>query len=202
MFSQFLDALVFARELFREAFLVHENRSLGANLDYVWVRGVVLPTDDDKVMRYERSLTAHHPSVRVITYSTSLLDSIAIERSGFKGMRLLVPEASLIGSTLRDDAAFQHKDTDVVIDPFLHLSAPLYPGSLADQYVDYLWMSCDTNKEWHRLNEIAEHRMHHIAANSEELMHAAVTKVLFGAAAYKFKKLEARRALSSTEEAG
>lgn len=188
VFSSLRETFVFGRELFRAAFGIDKNRRLGEGINYLWLRGAIVPFEAELPLRREESIVERFPSVSVSRFSSSLLNAIAIEKSSFKGMRIVMSEGSILNRSVRRSAAcFRHKD-GFIISPFARLPHAMYPGRLSDGFFDFLWMTTDSGEEWRKWIGMASRKLHFTAGNQEEFLHAAATLVVFLAAAYKFKK--------------
>lgn len=194
VFSALPDAFNFAGDLFRSAFMVDRSRRLGERTNYVWLRGTIVPFNGDLSLRKEEPLVLNSHTIAVTRFPKSLLDAIAIEKSSFKGMRFLVCEGpSLTRQRRRSATRFLHRDVGIDVSTFARLERAMYPGRLADNYFDFLWMSCETTEAWRRIRGIMDRKLHFTAANQEEFMHAAATRLVFFAAEYKFNKQAARK---------
>jgi hypothetical protein len=197
MFTSLRETFAFGAHLFRAAFRVDKNRQRSSRthpINYIWLRGAIVPCEADAPLRHETPLSSTVRSISVSRYSSSLLDAIAIEKSSFKGMRILVSEsASLTREERRAEASFRHLDFPMTVSPFARLPDSMYPGRLAAGFFDFLWMTTDTSVAWQKLRRIADIRLHHSAGNVEEFMHAAATRVVFFAAKNKFTKEAARQ---------
>jgi hypothetical protein len=197
LFTSLRETFAFGAHLFRAAFGVDKNRrkhSPKEPINYMWLRGAIVPYVADLPLRQETPLSANDRSVSVSRYSSSLLDAIAIEKSSFKGMRILVSESTSLTRKLRHkEASFAHLELPMTVSPFARLPDSMYPERLATDFFDFLWMASDTHGRWQRLRSIADIRLHHSAGNPEEFMHAAATKVVFYAAKNKFTKEAAKQ---------
>jgi hypothetical protein len=143
----------------------------------MWIRGVIMPGPTGTELVTSSHLDEAHPQVKIIKYKSQVLDAIAAEKSGFRGMRLLVGGGEGVGG--------QHRNKlpplccgDKRFRPFLKIKAPAYPEALAG-YHDFLWMATEDETVNAALAEHMFHRLRWAAANTEELAHAAVTQVVF-----------------------
>ena len=170
--SDSLDAVLsMAREMFTTAFL-----DVGREPDNrMWLRGAILPTGGRESLRTERAEPAPLDHVKIFQYSNELLDAIQVERSGVKGMRLLVPRA-LAGSV--DRTRQQVRISDCFVYRFRSLDYSGYPPRLRTDYEDYLWMFGD-NVTWNRAKRAMSDRLRYAAGEPEEFLHAASTQVVF-----------------------
>lgn len=197
LFDSLRETFSFGAHLFRAAFEIDKNRpSRNSNkpINFIWLRGAIVPYPENLPLRRESPLSSRGRSISVSRYASSLLDAIAIEKSSFKGMRILVSESpSLTRKLRRAEASFRHGEFPMTVSPFARLPNSMYPGKLVSDYFDFLWMTADTRVGWQRLRRIADIRLHHAAANPEEFAHAAATRVVFYAAKNKFTKEAARQ---------
>jgi hypothetical protein len=166
-------ALSIGRRLFRAAFEQtsknHDHRS--------WLRGVVVSRDTDEPLRrsakFKQAL-----KIDLMLYSQELLDAIATEKSGFKGMRLLIAE-DLITPELRRSVRLPAGDLWLV--PLRHLRHCNYPGRVAVGFRDYLWMAPQPDSADNKAayDILMATRLRLAAGDPEEFIQAAATQVLF-----------------------
>jgi hypothetical protein len=109
-------------------------------------------------------------------YGGPLLDAIAIEKSGFKGMRLLV-EHKLITPEIR--AEFKQPLGHLNFIPLSKLKSSTYPTRLNDAFSDYLWMGSIDREDFEELRKIMALRLRLAAGEPEEFVQAAATQVVF-----------------------
>jgi hypothetical protein len=143
----------------------------------MWIRGVIMPGPDGTELVTSSHLKKTLPQVEVIKYQSQVLDVIAAEKSGFRGMRLLVGGGKGVGYNVRKRLT-PLRIGDRQLRPFLKIKTPVYPEPLTD-YHDFLWMATENDKG---NDDIATHMFHRLrwaASNPEELAHAAVTQVVF-----------------------
>ena len=148
-----------------------------ANECRMWIRGVIMPVAYTAKLVKTSRLKKTIPQVKVNKYQSQVLDVIAAEKSGFKGMRILVGGGIGVGHNARA------KLSPLIIGntklrPFLKIKKPIYPEPLAG-FIDYLWMAAENDKENDDISEYMFHRIRWAASNPEELAHAAVTQVVF-----------------------
>jgi hypothetical protein len=179
------DALAFIRDLFTDAFAA----SGRARDERLWIRGTVTALHGRGALRRSEHL-AQHGKVRVFRLEGSLLDAIAVEKSGFKGMRIVVEE-KLLTQAVRDRFAVKAGSRDFV--PFRSLTNSVYPRRIADVYQDFLWMARSQEVEWRKLKRAMSNRLRWSAQDSEEFVQAASTQVVFNETAAIFRSLEAPR---------
>ena len=176
------DALEFIRELFTEAFTAPSR----AKEERLWIRGTVTAIRSRGALRRSEHL-AGHGKVRVFRLDGSLLDAIAVEKSGFKGMRIVVEE-KLLTQAVRDRFAVKAGSRSLV--PFRSLTNSVYPRRIAQVYEDFLWMARSEEAEWRKLKRSMSDRLRWSAQDSEEFVQAASTQVVFNETAAIFRSLE------------
>jgi len=163
-------ALALGRRIFRRAFL--EPRD---DLDpRQWLRGAICDGGDDAAVRM-RVAMAELPGLRRMQFSPSVMDALAVVRSGFRGMRLLVADA-VLNDQLR--GMFRIPLGRLGVIPFRRLKHTPYPRGLADDYQDLLWMA-DTPPEWRQYAMKMKQRVLWSALDLGELEQAAATQVVF-----------------------
>jgi hypothetical protein len=160
-----------AKRLYRAAFI----RTLEKRDDRTWIRGVLLNRTGNGSLRRLTRFKTDAP-IDLALYAGDLLDTIAIEKSGFRGMRLLIDE-TLVTGPLREECRLV-RDTYYFV-PFAKLRHSLYPKALASKFYDYLWMATLDDEEKADLDAVMAHRLRFASKNSEESLHAAATQVMF-----------------------
>jgi hypothetical protein len=63
--------------------------------------------------------------------------------------------------------------------PFKQLANSIYPGRIAPDYQDFLWMATADPAEWEKDKVQMASRLRWSSANNEEFIHAAATQVIF-----------------------
>ncbi len=162
-------ALALGRRIFRRAWL--EARS--SDDLRLWLRGAVLPTDDQGV-RFtapDDDLTG----IRRTAASPGMMKGLAVLRSGFGGMRLLVDE-ELLTDPLR--GMFRVPLGRLGLIPFRRMNFTPYPASLKRTFQDFLWMA-ETPHEWANYLMRMKQRTLWSAPNPYESEDAAATNVVF-----------------------
>lgn len=157
--------------LWRRTFSIVADRRFGRP----WLRGAILPYDGNLGLRSQRS--AGTSNIVVSQYEGSLLDAIAVEKGGFKGMRLLIAD-ELVDGPLRD-AHCVRLPTGGPLHVFKRVTNSVYPGRLAAGYQDVLWMACSDAEESKTLSRTMNRRLRWAAKDSDEFLQAASTQVLF-----------------------
>lgn len=165
-------AIGIARELFLNTFRTSGKR----RFDRLWLRGVILPFAAQNDLRTESLLPAPFGHVSVFDYSQELLESIAVEKAGFRGMRLLVAN-SCIDNAVR--ARFKLPIGTKAFIPFRQLNHSPYPQRLKRDYQDYLWMVSSDSDQWDTAKRMMALRLRQAAGNEQEFLHAAATQLVF-----------------------
>jgi hypothetical protein len=179
------EALSFIRELFSEAFVAPRK----VKDERLWIRGTVTAIQNRGPLRHPAQL-AGHAKVRVFRLDGGLLDAIAVEKSGFKGMRIVVEE-KLLTPAVREHFGVRAGSRTLV--PFKSLTNSVYPRRIANVYQDFLWMARSEEAGWRRLKRSMSDRLRWSAQDSEEFVQAASTQVVFNETAAIFRSLEAPR---------
>lgn len=165
-------ALRTGREIFQSAFGGPASRERRRR---VWLRGVCVPRpkrlDLEGLRRPQRRSFVH-----VYEYAPAVLEAIALEKCGFRGMRLVVsPE--LLTDGVRSRMSIGTADEPVV--PFRRLApAPAYPRQL-DGFEDLLWMADEDPDKWRRYRARMTTRLRQASYDNEELVQAAATQIVF-----------------------
>jgi hypothetical protein len=184
-------------EIYHQAF-VHSAISQD-RLRRTWIRGVVIPADGvASVDSLRTTVDRAHERLHVSTLSPVLLDAIAMEKSGFRGMRLLAD-----GSLLSKSDRYQirdHLDCSPLV-PVRRLKYSTYPERMGE-FEDILWMgSCDEERMVRRRRRMAS-RMRWAARDADEILQAAATQVVFDECAELLRSARDREVRSEkTKEA-
>jgi hypothetical protein len=164
-------ALDISRKVYRTAFLAATKQSE----DRLWIRGVVTQCDINASLRTVATMKSL-ADVKDYQYGDALLDAIAVERSGVKGMRILIDNA-FVNDKLR--AAYRISIGQRFLIPFKKLHNSAYPPRVGKGYQDYLWMA-SSDKDSDDLSVRMEQRLRWSSNEAEEFIQAAATMVLFG----------------------
>lgn len=154
-----------------------------------WLRGVILPLEPAEGLRLPRALSTPLSQVHFVQYAGSLLDAIAIEKSGVKGMRLLISN-DLVTPELREH--FRIAVGPRFLIPFRPLDHSSYPATIATTYQDVLWMLTHEQALWESRRQLMASRLRWSARDTEESVQAAATQVLFNEAQQILGSLQAR----------
>jgi hypothetical protein len=172
------EAIALGTALYRAAFF---QPSLTATRGYrMWLRGVIAPVGDVAdvaELRTSRRLAKDLPRVTVETYSNELLDAISAEKAGFKGMRLLIQD-DLVVDTVRAAHQLKIGARSATLHPFRNLDHSSYPTRLAG-HLDVLWMASEDEDEWRTRRNRMSSRIRFSARDTEEVLQAAATQVVF-----------------------
>ncbi|MEX2527030.1 MAG: hypothetical protein WEA09_05270 [Gemmatimonadota bacterium] len=168
-----VEATRIARRLYLGAFTTGH---LHPSTPRSWYRGCIVPHYEGDFLRAGAQLRDPVNEVTAFRYSDSALQAVAVEKSGFKGMRLLVDSALVTGAV--QQATKIPFDTHTLI-PFRKLKYSHYPQTVKDQYSDFLWMAGESEEEWHNLELRMTSRLRYSSGDPEELAQAAATQILF-----------------------
>lgn len=185
VFSSSVEALEFIRDLFSEAFAAPRR----TKDERLWIRGTVTAIQSRGALRHSAPLTGHG-KVRIYRLDGGLLDAIAVEKSGFKGMRIVVEE-KLLTAAVREHFAVRAGSR--TLDAFKSLTNSVYPRRIASVYEDFLWMARNEEAEWRKLKRSMSDRLRWSAQDSEEFLQAASTQVVFNETVAIFRSLESPR---------
>jgi hypothetical protein len=166
-----ITSLRIAQRIYRWAFRNPEN----PRANRLWLRGCIVPYHETFTRR-ESPMRPPFDQVKAYTYSDEAFDAISIEKSGFKGMRVLV-RSELIDAEARNALRIPFGQASFIT--LKRLRHSNYPNIIQGELLDFLWMACAENDEW---EEIAEHmasRLRYSAHDIEEFSQAAATQVLF-----------------------
>jgi hypothetical protein len=194
VFAATEDALAFVRELFSDAFVAPRK----ATDERFWIRGTVTAIQNRGPLRHSAQLP-EQGKVRVFRLDGGLLDAIAVEKSGFKGMRIVVEE-KLLTPAVRSH--FRVPAGSRTLDAFKSLTNSVYPRRIAHVYEDFLWMARSEEAEWRKLERSMSDRLRWSARDGEEFVQAASTQVVFNETVAIFRSLEAPRRRRRASSAG
>jgi len=109
-------------------------------------------------------------------YDRDLFDAIAIEKSGIKGMRLLVAKSLVtqdVSKRFSLDLEYLH------LNRFKTLRNCHYGPQVDGTYLDFLWMVTDGEKERREMELLMSTRFRLSAKDPEEFAQAAATQLVF-----------------------
>lgn len=166
------EALDVARLVFLSGFLGHMN----PGKPRLWHRGCVVPYADGAMLRTGDPLGIGLEQVTAYRYSASALEAVSVEKSGYKGMRVLVA-VGLVDRILQDGMRIPFGARSLI--PFRKLNYSGYPKRVEGQFTDYLWMACRSEDEWFKLGLQMTSRLRYAAKDDEEFLQAAATQLVF-----------------------
>jgi hypothetical protein len=164
--------LTIGLEVFRKAFFNTNDDTC----QRLWLRGVITQLPQYAGLRSLRSLPRLNGRIKVSDLAPGLLDAISVEKSGFKGMRLLIT-ASLITRPLLDRFVIAVGSRHLA--PFKTLAHSHYPTRLGRDFEDVFWMLQDSEAQWEQAKQTMALRLRLAARDPEEFIQAASTQVLF-----------------------
>ncbi len=141
-----------------------------------WLRGVIVPRASDLPLRRTTSLHEPLSQINLMLYEPELFDAIAIEKSGIKGMRLLIDKSLLTSETNSRQRLAIGRYSFI---PFKGLHSGRYPREIADTHVDYFWMASSEAERRREFSRIMHLRLRLAAKDPEEFSQAAATQVAF-----------------------
>lgn len=167
-----IEAACIARRLFLDAFDTRMNSTVPRD----WYRGCIVPHSEGDFLRSGQPLRSPLQNINAFRYSESALEAVSVEKSGFKGMRLLV-KGDLIDSTVHAKMKIPFGTHTLI--PFRKLSHSYYPSRVAGEFTDFLWMACQPDSEWYDLALHMTSRLRFAGRDPEELAQAAATQIVF-----------------------
>jgi hypothetical protein len=168
-------ALRIAQRLFRRVFDSVPARK-APDPDQMWLRGALVPYPAGQTLRNQRGFPAPLQHIQGYTYAPDLLNAIAVEKSGFRGMRLLVRD-ELVSANLRTE--FRMTFGGWFFIPFRRLKHSQYPQARDGAFQDFLWMVDESDDVWESRKRTMAYRLRTAARDSEELAQAAATQIVF-----------------------
>ena len=141
-----------------------------------WLRGAIMPRQSENPLRRSTHFSDALQHVELVLYETDLLDAIQIEKSGIKGMRLIV-DKELITPDVNRKYALHFEELNFI--PLKRLRNSSYPGKVSNGYLDYLWMASIVPDEMTKMERLMALRLRHSSHDAEEFTQAAATQVLF-----------------------
>ena len=123
-------------------------------------------------------------------YAGPLFDAVSVEKSGFRGMRMLIA-SELITRQLR--TTFRHPIGNRSFIPFRRLNHSQYPGRISEGYHDVLWMFSPDEAEWRDRKRLMSSRLRWSGNDPEEFVQAAATQLVFSECQAILTTLQGRR---------
>jgi hypothetical protein len=154
-----------------------------------WLRGAIVRVEGNEPLRTEAPCDPSLSGLMNYRYSPWFLDAIAVERSGFKGMRLVIANELVTEELRKHWATKLGKRTFVPVRRLEHCG---YPHRLRDGFQDFLWMAAGGSDEWDLNRRRMADRLRYAANEAEEALQAAATQVAFHECAAIRRSLEAR----------
>jgi hypothetical protein len=169
-------AIKLGRTLFSNAFRVGNSH----NEKRLWLRGVIVPYLASAKFRDETPFSDRFTVIRYFQLSDELLDAIAAEKAGFRGMRLLIS-----GELSKQ---FWKKPSIINLGDYGHtitarrLDENAYPRILFERgFKDILWM-ISAEPIWTEFKTIMAKRLRLAITDPEEIIHAGITASIFSQA--------------------
>ena len=138
-----------------------------------WIRGAIVRVLEPGPLRTPAPMNPPFAHMAVHRYSAPFLDAISVERSGFKGMRILIEDA-LVTEALRGAVRIPVGGRNLI--PLRRLDHSDYR---VNGYQDWLWMLPPDEETWLRRRQQMATRLRWAAKDPEEFLHAAATQVVF-----------------------
>lgn len=167
-----ISALRIAQRLFLWAFENREN----PGSPRLWLRGCIVPHDDNLILRKESHMQNPFENVIAYTYSESAFDAISIEKAGYKGMRLLIRAEVIDNETKEAYRLSFGKASFILLKKLRHAG---YPKIVEGELLDFLWMAFKEDDKWNDISIHMNSRLRHAAHDPEEFVQAAATQVVF-----------------------
>jgi hypothetical protein len=139
----------------------------------LWIRGAIVRVLEPGPLRSPEPLQPPFAHLAVHRYSAPFLDAISVERSGFKGMRILIEDA-LVSDALRGAVRIFVAERNLI--PLRRLDHSDYR---VNGYQDWLWMLSPDEDTWLRRRQQMATRLRWAAKDAEEFLQAAATQVVF-----------------------
>lgn len=170
VFHDVCSAILCARSAYNQSFVRFNSE------ERVWLRGVIIPANKQTAQRSTSNLISDKYNIKHNKLDGKMLDAISVEKSGFKGMRLLIAN-HIVDSTVRSQ--FSMSIGKFFICPFRELENSDYPKSLEDNYLDFLWMATGDCGLWGMRKITMAKRLRLAGKDKEEVVHAAATQIIF-----------------------
>ncbi|MEY3480256.1 MAG: hypothetical protein RIQ71_1031 [Verrucomicrobiota bacterium] len=171
-FANVQSALDVGKKMFSAAFEQTKNEKSRRP----WLRGCIVARDGDSPLRTASNFSGPISQVELMLYNPALLNAISVEKSGFKGMRLLVSK-TLISPVLTKENKLSIGSLSFITLKKLRNST--YPKRIEGGFIDYLWMATEDAERLTAMERIMARRLRASAHDAEEFAQAAATQVLF-----------------------
>lgn len=165
-----LEALRLTQAIFSYAFSTPNPED---ELNRIWIRGSIVAASTGAPLRTAAPMPGPMGHLSTYRFSPEFLDAISVERSGFKGMRVLVDDR-LVTELVRAAVRIPVRGRNLI--PLKRLTHSDYrvPG-----YQDWLWMLPADDAAWQRLRLEMATRLRWSSRDADEFVHAAATQVVF-----------------------
>lgn len=147
-----------------------------ATRERLWLRGAIVQYSSAEPLRRERAVSAPLEQVSLYLYAPPFFDAMSVEKSGFRGMRLLI-DSELVTRTV--SSAFRVAVGERSFIPLRRLNHSQYPGRIADKHHDVLWMHSSIPAEWEARRRLMSNRLRWSGKDAEEFVQAAATQLVF-----------------------
>ena len=169
-FSNEQDACYFARTLYFNAFFAAKSDKD----ERIWLRGAIVSLNDLNPLRTDTDLDT---GIKLYGYSDRLLEAVQVEKSGFKGMRIVI-EKSLLTSQVRSGLKTTISNKEFF--PVRKLTYAPLPKSIGEKYEDFVWMAAGDTKQFENAHVAMSNRLRWCCPETgDEFIHAAATQVVF-----------------------
>lgn len=166
-------ALIVARKLYMSAF----DREITNHQSLLWLRGSLVQNNDNSNFLCKTSqIKPPLNSISINVFAKNTLDAISIEKSGFKGMRLLIRD-DVINDETKSDLCIKFGNYSLI--PLRKLTYSNYPPREPNSFTDFLWMACQDGEEWERISQKMSSRLRFSSKDPDEFAQAAATQVVF-----------------------
>lgn len=162
-----------------------------------WLRGCIVARDGDGSLRTASNFSGPISQVELMLYNPALLNAISVEKSGFKGMRLLVSK-ELISAALTTENKLSIGGFSFITLKKLRNST--YPKRIEEGFIDYFWMATDDAVRLTAMERIMALRLRASAHDIEEFAQAAATQVVFHECAAIIGSLRTRHHFQSLKK--
>lgn len=142
----------------------------------LWLRGGVVPHEGNARLRGQAQLNHPLEKISVFPYASCALDAVSIEKSGFKGMRLLL-RGEVVSAELRKALRIPFDGHSFI--PLRKLGHSGYPKIVQGELLDYLWMATGDDHEWRKRSLQMAARLRFAGNDPDEFIQAAATQVVF-----------------------
>jgi hypothetical protein len=180
------EAIRFGIDLYLHMFLA----SINKDSPRPWIRGAIMPYTNKLPLRTQVNEKVNKNNIKLFNYSGDLLNAMSAEKSGMKGMRLVV-----FSDIITEDVkkAFKIPLGKEYLFPFKKLDGCEYPGRLNVGYQDILWMMINDQNVWKSRKLMMEKRLRWSSHNAEEFSQAAATQLLFHECAAIFESVSRKK---------